>query len=231
MSFSVLFGYYGDDGPRDRLFGWVLKWWRANFPEAQVCMGRNFDEPFHRGRARNDAALNARRDVLVIADADTIPDAAAVAAAVQAVTDREAPWVLPYAENSYFNLSESSTQWVLGCNPATTTIPAPTNPEAFEHQITSWAGCLVVPRVAFEAVGGYDERFTGWGYEDNAFRIALDTIVGKHQRLAAHCCHLWHPVTAELTWDQPFITENRTLYRRYERAQGDAGLMREVLSR
>jgi hypothetical protein len=37
-------------------------------------------------------------------------------------------------------------------------------------------GQIVVPRAAFDELGGWDERFEQWGGEDAAFCYALDTL-------------------------------------------------------
>lgn len=44
-------------------------------------------------------------------------------------------------------------------------------------------------------VGGFDERFTGWGLEDSEFAIRLYKLGLKRldPQFAAICFHLWHP--------------------------------------
>jgi len=41
------------------------------------------------------------------------------------------------------------------------------------HSDAKLVGFLFVSREAFEAVGGYDERFEGWGYQDTDLRLRL----------------------------------------------------------
>lgn len=229
MKFDLLFGYMGDDGQRDRCFGWVLAWWKSHFPDVHVCMGRNFDKPFHRGRARNDAFESAVADLIIVADADTVPNSDAIRAALLMVDIQEAPWVLPYGEERYYNLSENETDRILKSDP-TADLLEPSDPEQWEHKITSWAGCLVMHRTAWNELGGYDERFEGWGYEDNAFRLALDTLAGPHKRIDSYVSHLWHPIAPGTTFDSPTIGQNRTLFRAYERALGNETKMRKVLA-
>ncbi|MFK4998906.1 galactosyltransferase-related protein [Bacillus sp. N9] len=53
-------------------------------------------------------------------------------------------------------------------------------------------GINVVPRKHFETVGGFDERFVGWGGEDDAFAASLNTLCGYVKRLDATIYHLWH---------------------------------------
>jgi predicted glycosyltransferase involved in capsule biosynthesis len=51
---------------------------------------------------------------------------------------------------------------------------------------------LIMPRAAFEAAGGMDERFRGWGAEDVSFVHAVDTLYGRHRTLDASAHHLFH---------------------------------------
>ncbi|MFH9725970.1 galactosyltransferase-related protein [Streptomyces sp. NPDC017254] len=54
-----------------------------------------------------------------------------------------------------------------------------------------WGGYVSVTRDLFETVGGYDERFRGWGDEDNEFyrQVLRHTSVPRWDRPLAH---LWH---------------------------------------
>jgi GT2 family glycosyltransferase len=56
----------------------------------------------------------------------------------------------------------------------------------------SRGGIIAVTVEAFYDIGGYDERFRGWGCEDWAFSIAASTVRGPFERLAYPAVHLWH---------------------------------------
>lgn len=215
MSVSVLFGYLHDDGRRDVLFGYTLRWWKTNFPDYQICVGRNFDQPFHRGKARNDAFVDATGDTLIIADADTIPTVDGVTEAV-GNTQAHNWWTLPYGEERYYNLTEEYTNLLLEQGPDGD-LPEPTEGQ-WDHRVTSWAGCLILPRGAFVEVGGYDERFVGWGGEDNAFQLCLDSLWGQHCRVDSYVSHLWHP-RGDADFSQPNWPRNQALLRRYQKAR------------
>lgn len=210
---SILFPYRGDDGPRDQIFGHVLRWWKTHFPEAQICVGRNFDRPFNRGAARNDAFEQSTGQIIIVADADTQPTLAGVRDALADVAEAQC-WSLPYGEKRYYNLTQESTRHILEQH--LDRIPEPT---AYDHKVTSWAGCLVMTREAWDEVGGYRDDFVGWGYEDNYMALKLDQLWGPHRRQDSYLCHLWHPTKAGTTFDQPDIEHNRELYRRA--LQGD----------
>src|SRR5690606_4492067 len=53
--------------------------------------------------------------------------------------------------------------------------------------------CIVVPRVVFEAVGGFDEGYRSWGAEDDAFWHAATLASGAPLRVPGAAYHLWHP--------------------------------------
>lgn len=229
--FAVCIPFLSDYGHRERVFNWVMNRWKAHFPKAEYSVVGNFKEPFSRGEARNDAVRSTRSDVVVIADADTTyADPGQIRQAVGQVKDNPNAWVIPYAEEHYYNLAQDATEFLLSIDPGTA-LKDPDNEDAWEHKITSWAGILVMHRAAFEAAGGYDRRFIGWGYEDNAFQLCLDTIVARHQRIEAPVFHLWHPISAQTNFDQPYIQHNRDLYRRYVTAFGNAERMRELTQR
>jgi hypothetical protein len=52
--------------------------------------------------------------------------------------------------------------------------------------------CVWVSRERYRAVGGHDERYRGWGDEDNEFHRQLASSGGV-RRLPARMLHLWHP--------------------------------------
>jgi glycosyltransferase involved in cell wall biosynthesis len=221
---SVLIPYRPDGGPRDEIFAWLLARYERLLPEAEICIGENDDEPFSRSKARNDAYRKATRDVFLVADADTMFHRDQIEAGVTLVKE-SGVWVLPYLW--YYNLAQEFTEQVLKSQPDVT-IAEPDHPSQWEHRLESWAGLLLMPRKAYEEVGGYDERFVGWGYEDNSFQLAVDTIWGPFQRLACgYCLHLWHP--PGLGFASPNIAQSRMLWNQYRSASGRAERMKRVV--
>ena len=52
----------------------------------------------------------------------------------------------------------------------------------------------IMPSEAFWEVGGWDERFRGWGGEDHAAMRATDTLYWRHKTMPVQVLHLWHPM-------------------------------------
>lgn len=231
MTVTVVVPFRPGDPHRDRLWSWVGRWWRTWFPDYQITIGdTDYDEPFNRGAARNNAARAATGTVLIVADADTITDPHATRAAVACVELGMCGWAIPYREDRYYNLSEAATRRRLQFDPdRVAPITEPWDQDDWEFKLTSWAGCLVVPADAYWEAGGYPE-FDTWGYEDDCFRHALDVTAGPHHRTDGFALHLWHPASEADRFGNPGITRNRAIADEYRRAR-TLDRMRAVISR
>lgn len=225
MSLDVLIPWGGeiDDPWRTSAFWWLRHRYRSLLPEATVIIGTSTQEPFNRSEARNNAFRASNADTLLIADADTVFQPEAIRGAVR-LLGNGAPWVIPYREQAgYYSLSQTATKRIFE-SPPESDVPEPVDEDDWEHKhaspadpLPSWAGMLVLPRAAWEKVGGYDEGFIGWGWEDLAFRTALDRLVGPHRRIQnSYVLHLWHERSEADNFGQPHIKQNQERCREYE---------------
>lgn len=141
---------------------------------------------FHQSAARNIAARQGTKPIILFVDADMAPS----------------PEIIPYLEE-YGRRLLTEQRFVACVNwrvadplwpdrkpddplpPAVVEfMKAPYCPLEWEQQWKAakvWAnymntryGPLIVPRRAFEASGGYCEEFIGWGCEDDDFQAALE---------------------------------------------------------
>lgn len=82
----------------------------------------------------------------------------------------------------------------------------------------------MISKAQWQAVGGFDVRFSGWGCEDEAFACAADTLLGPHVRYEDQLLvHLWHP--PGLRSDDPKFAANRSRFDEYRRLSGDRAAM------
>lgn len=138
--------------------------------------------PWSRSAACNQGAKDAGPwDICIFADADTIPEKSAVMEAVDRVTRNGG------------SLRPHTNLWML--NPGQTKIVVKQGIGARPKKIrfkNMGGGLLVVSRSAYEKVGGFDERFVGWGHEDSALTTRL-VVEASWDQVEGSAWHLWHP--------------------------------------
>lgn len=196
------------------VFAFTMERWLDKFPEWDFHVG-GLSEWSGRSAARNEAASRAVGDIFVICDADTtFFSAAEVQAMVSGVEKDHRRWYLP---QHYLQTTEEWTNEVLnGCSIQDFLRWT----RKYEDQPGGWQVCH---RSAFERVGGFDEGFCGWGYEDTAFVAAMTALVGAPRRFGT-ALHLWHPTSRSERQEQPQISHNAHRFMRYKAAaeQGPA---------
>ena len=207
-----------DGGRRDLLWEYTRAHWEAlGWP---IFVGTHDDGPFNAAAARNEAArLAGDWEVAVFVDADSIMlDHEPVRKAVK-IAAQSGQFLRPY--NRYWMTDAG------GADAMMATGRRPTSGVRILRGGDAHGGVNIVPRRLWDDVGGYDERFRGWGSEDSAFEMACRTLGGFHQ-LPGEVFHLWHPISADRSTGDPGFQANVALRHRYERAQR-ASSMRALL--
>jgi N-terminal domain of galactosyltransferase len=194
---SVLIPWRGGDPQRERVLEYVLMVWDKT--GADICVGEDDPGgPFNCSRAQNRAFQLAKHDKLIMIGADTVPSFSLV----QMVYNRldTVDWFPLFHETAYY--SRESTERILS--------GAPRSAEAFEYVLPFCTGPVALTRDAYLASGGMDERFSGWGYEDAAFRQTLAGLFGAPPANPDTCCCLWHE-----TGHRNPVSPNEVLMRDY----------------
>ncbi|MFG6403737.1 MULTISPECIES: hypothetical protein [unclassified Microbacterium] len=149
-------------------FDRVIAWYAEQLPELEVRTVDTDDDPFVLAACRNKAMRDAADDtVVVVGDADTLPEPAPLRAAIAAArfSDRVH---LPYDEYRWLG-REGSAQFAAGA-----ALPDCT----FELVLGACSGVYVATPRTWAAHGGQDENFRGWGFEDAAWFLAHETLLG-----------------------------------------------------
>lgn len=248
ISLLVPFRDDHEEGRADN-WAWLLQYWQHTLPDAEIIIGDAPGEPFSKTCAINAAFRQSSGDVLVLLDADCYIDASVILDCASEIRKgrgripREPVWFIPYRH--LFRLTRISTLYLIGSDASDpfqfSTPPeqdevGPTNGSGFGH----WFGALIqiFPREAFETVHGMDARFRGWGGEDVAFVLALDTLFGVHRLSNNQVLTLWHSVQSKpgtnsdllRLWEgQDDPRKNWKIAGKYRKALRDPQAMRKLI--
>lgn len=205
------------------------QWWTGH--GYTVLFGDSHpDQPFSCSQARNNAVAACNHcDVIVVADADTIPDSVdQIHHAVSMVMASGEPLVVyPYTEFRHIDA-------VWATKPGDDYRHAPTQ----QRYLNSPGGMWVMRLSTFELLGGFDEQFAAglspsgscWGYDDTAFRLAAETLAIT-QRVPGIAWSFNHATDAHGKPDRSFYAPdnpNLTRYRLYETARGNPTMMQAL---
>lgn len=182
---TVCVPFRPDGAERDAAWSWTERWWAQHFPGWEIIVSDSEGEEWCKPEALNRAVARATGRTLVLADADSFCDPRALLAAVRAVWSHDA-WCIPHYR--VLRLNESETARLLTQGPRAT--PSDNALARAAYRGTPGGGLVVLKRDAWP---GHDERFTGWGGDDDALGHLLGNMLGPAQRLDADLWHLWHP--------------------------------------
>ncbi|MEH7096961.1 galactosyltransferase-related protein [Neobacillus vireti] len=221
---SIIIPFQTDHGPRAAAFELVKGFYAHFMPEAEICLGIINGEEINKAKAVNLAAKKAKGKILVIADADVIYDRKLIVKSLD-LLNKGASWVVPFTE--VYNVEKEGTERLIKTSPNLINI-RPNECTKSDWLYEGFAGKLfVIPRENFDAVGGFDERFIGWGGEDDAFSHAVRTLCGEIVNVEGRIFHLWHPSANYAT--NPNGKANGDLLNRYKRASGNKTAMLNLI--
>jgi hypothetical protein len=195
-----------DGGHRDRLWAYARARWQQYFPDVAIFEGHDDDGPFNRSAAVNRAADAAGAwDIGIIIDSDVLLSVSQVRAAIErAETTGRVTW----AHRRWRGIREDMTARLVADR---RDLGAELSRDELDLMVErtnpiSWSCCIVVPRPVWDDLGGMDERFVGWGYEDMAWQSVIVGLYG-HERIEGDVVHLWHPRSEErIVKGQPAFT-------------------------
>ncbi len=204
---AVLIPWRSADCPhRTRAFAFVLsRYATTGWP---VVIGRHDDGPWCKALAVADALAQTQAEILILGDADCWTDGLPEAVAR---VETGAAWAVPH--RSVHRLDEDATpRWMAG--ERLDDLPLTQRPYLGE----AGGGILVIRRSVYEDCP-LDQRFTGWGSEDESLAFALRCLHGAPWRPVGHAplVHLYHPPPPRARRKFGSM-EGRDLRKRYVRA-------------
>lgn len=234
----VLVPRRADGGRRDEIWAWIQDRWASELPDWPLHVGTHDDGgPFNRAIAVNEAARAAGGwDVAVIADSDSFCGTGQL---IEAVNTAVRTGLMTLAFTRFCYLTPAGSEKVMAGFDG-----------SWERYIewTLNGGCssmVAMPRPVWDAIGGMDEGFVGWGEEDIALSVSAQTLAPGRQvhepgqdvwqlrhgfhRLPGDCWHLWHPVSETNDPNLPGYKANVARRERYVDAAHQPEKMRALL--
>lgn len=201
-----------DHPSRRPALSYCTAWWKAaGYPVRLLDTGHT---PFNLSAVRNLAVATTTAEVVIVADADTVPERAPLAQAITLAADGHGT-VLPYTE--YRSLQAQGSAQAHRGRPLNDchhlVIPGACS-GIFVTTPTGWANHL-----------GQDEHFAGWGCEDAAWDITHTTLIGPPKRVPGKVYAFTHDSqdkTGEPT------RNNYGRIHLYEQAAGDPAAIRAL---
>lgn len=221
----ILVGRRGDNGHRDRLWAYCSSRYREELGWPIFVGEYNEPGPFCLAHASNRAAaLAGDWTVALYIGADVVLGSPEQARAAVALAEQRRQLV--FAHDHYYSLSEEGTERVLAGD-----APHGSMNEWPEHGPwpNTFSSALAITRDLWERIGGFDERFVGYGWEDLAAWSACCALGGGFERVTGPVFHLHHErIRAEREGSLEHA-ENEPLGRRYLAAKGSESAMRKIL--
>lgn len=223
---GVCIPWCGGDEHRTRSFEWVRSWF--NDFDVPVFVGADTSGGRHPNRSamRNTAARQAFAagcDVVFFADADTFVPRDQFWAAVHLAVQRDA-FVLAF--DRYLKLGRGATdRWMRHPFKVSRDFRQSAEQVASNRTdgVVGWfnhaSGSHAITRSLWDRIGGYDERFTRWGYEDRAAWCAARAL-GRLERVHGDAWHWFHPPAADKNREAPDAIAAARLAVRYYQAAG-----------
>lgn len=181
---SIIIPYQYNGERREYLFQIIKKQYENDFPNTEIIVSEDKIKPFNKSIAINKGVERSNGDIIMIADADTIVPKNYLLNSIQILDG----FIFPF--KFYHFLNEEETNKFLQTSKA-----SDSNAWIIKNDfgVRNTGGVQIVTRELFEKLGKYDERFTGWGWEDLEFVWRVYDELGDVPILDyGHAYHMWH---------------------------------------
>lgn len=196
----------------------VVGWYEDNLPEAEIFYADSDHETFNASAARNmGVKMASSYDIIINNDADVIPTLTSLKLGILKVLENNL-LCNPYEEVR--ELTEAGTRSYLDGDILL---------DDAEHNkiIGSCGGIIIATPSSWNAVGGADESFIGWGYEDAALAVAHRSIMGQDFLSVSGVAYSMYHHPAEKNVDK--LIRNRNILQEYFDAEKDVLKMKELI--
>lgn len=197
IDLSIVVAFKNDGEFRNEHLNWTVSRYKLMFPDAEIIISEDTTSKdgtwndFCKSKYINLGVARAKNNNILITDVDIVLDKNAILEGIKKLGNC---CILPY--NQLVKLNYGTSNRVLSENP-TENLP---NVNILKQQPIKVSknkaqGIHLIRKSDFIRVGGYDERFIGWGSEDSAFQMACRTFLEKDiYQLNYNAYHFKHPI-------------------------------------
>lgn len=179
------------------------RWTAEGLP---VATGGGTEGPWCKGAAVAECLEQLDTEWVAISDADVWCHQ--WQEALDLAIRRKRDWAIPHG--TVYRLDERSTvEWI-----ERGTVRSPLFVR-WPYEGRPGGGLTLIKRSVYDEVP-IDRRFVGWGQEDDAWGLALHTLIGRPHRGRHPLWHLWHPPQDRIS-EVAGSQESLALYAQYRR--------------
>ena len=210
-TFSIIIPFKNNDKSRERNLHFILNYYKKYLPSCEIIVVeqntntdflltsdkvqkylkiKTEDNFFAKALLFNSGYNISRTDYIIMADIDCVIDKNILENITDYYQYFDFHFVLPYSNKVYY-LSEIETNRFINeddCN-----ISQNQDKDVDGLKVAS-GGLGIISSSNFYKVGGFDERFKGWGAEDDAFYNKCSIMGVPPHRLSYDLLHLHHNV-------------------------------------
>lgn len=177
------------------------------------------DDFFNKSWAFNIGFRHAHGEVLALGDADMIIPGRNTLTESIATCRTDADAVKPYSR--LIDLTPEETDQFLDSGNCFTPVRRGQAPdrEGIGEFVCFCGGLFLIRRSVYDTLGGFDERFLGWGGEDAAMSVKIERLVPSSRvATGVTACHLYHERPRSLRYEHEHYARNVALLRKYRNA-------------
>lgn len=208
---------------RAPLFDALAKWYEKNMGvdvkpiDAPIINHAKYDQTrfFNTAAARNKCVRDSPTEIVVINDADTIPDLQALHEGLEYVKSTGLACI-PYTRYNQVSIDDT-IDYLQG---------EPINKNRCSIYAGAVGGIVITTKSTWDRHNGQDERMFGWGYQDTAWHLSYDTLIGTINRTDGDIYALAH----DLAPREQNMENNVYHFQKYLNARNDFEMMSDLVA-
>jgi predicted glycosyltransferase involved in capsule biosynthesis len=155
-------------------------------------IGESNNVVFNRSQARNNGVLKSKKNNLVIVDSDNIVNLDLIIKGLNLL--KEGMLIKPFTSIHYLN-ETATLNFINGNNKLTINSYDKTYLLPNQLNIRKSGGIYIIKKDTWKDLGGMNEKFDDWGFEDTEFNLRFEKKYQPITFLKGNNYHLYHPQT------------------------------------